>query len=97
MLQMGKLSPEKGMVLSKVMPAQSSVTETLPQAALSPLPGGISQEVEDLMCARSFSCIPQNYPAGLGSDPALQMRKPRLREMTPLAKVPSMVCGRTGP
>ena len=38
-LQMGKLSPERRIFLLKVTPVQNSVTVTLSQAMLSPLPG----------------------------------------------------------
>lgn len=55
---------ERGMGLSSVMPAESSVTGTLPQAALSPLPGGIF-----LVRTCDFSRIPQNHSTRLRFDP----------------------------
>ena len=95
---MGRLSPEKRMVFPKVAPVQNSVTVTLSQATLSPLPGGISQEIEDVLCACSFSCIPAKPSCTFwGLIPILQMKKLRLREMKPVAKVPSMVSDRTRP
>lgn len=59
---------EKGMVLSKVMPSQNSMTETLCQATLSPLPGGIYL-IEDLLSPAALHAFPQNHSVRLGFGP----------------------------
>lgn len=71
------------MGLSKVMPAQSTATETCPRLRC-PLFQEESVWLRTCCVPAALHAFPQNYHARLGFDPTLQMGKPKLREMKSL-------------